>query len=104
MLFTTPKGTGVHIIATTLPAGWNSIVALISSPQSNAYSVDNTDPLNPTLVFDASKASEGESGIAGIGEDLIVKLQFFFACTSKLEYAYMMLKLRSCLSILKHLV
>ena len=73
VLFTTPKGTGVHIVATTLPEGWYSTVALLSAPPSESYSVGAADPLNPTLVFDASKASEGESGIGALGRSSSVK-------------------------------
>ena len=70
MLFTTPKGTGVHIISTSLPSGYSTNVVLLSDPPSGSYRIDRTDPYNPTLVFNASQASIGESGIAAVGESL----------------------------------
>jgi len=65
LLFTTPKDSGVHVISFSPPAGFIITVAYLSAPASNSYSLDATAL---ALAFDASKASTGESGIAGVGE------------------------------------
>lgn len=68
LLLSTPKDTGVHTVTFAPPSGYTVAIAYVSNPPSNSYSPDRTIP---ALSFDATKASNGESGIAGISESSI---------------------------------